>query len=393
MREAMDKDSIDIRGARILLIDDTQANREVLCALLESEGYKIFMAPDGPTALRIAERTTPDLILLDVMMPGMNGYEVCRRLKQEDKTRETPVIFITAETDTSAVVQGFQVGGVDYIPKPFRDAEVLVRVRNNLVTKYLFDEHRASRLKMEQELQTAHELHMGLMPDGPPQLEGVDLAGRCIPAEQVGGDFFQYFQRPQGGLSLALADVTGHAMAAAVPAVLCEGMLHSQVETDCSLEDLFAGLNHSLHRVLGKRTFVCLAMAQYDSANRQMRLANAGNPRPYHYRAMDREVVELEMDTVYPLGVRPGSSYEALELPLEPGDRVIFCSDGIMEATNSHGELFGFNNTAEVIQKGCGEDLRAEALLERILDTVKDFAAGAPQADDQTVVVFEVEKS
>ena len=116
----MDKDSIDTKGARILLVDDTQANREVLCALLESEGYKIFMAPDGPAALRIADRTSPDLILLDVMMPGMNGYEVCRRLKQEDKTRETPVIFITAETDTSAVVQGFQVGGVDYILRGLR---------------------------------------------------------------------------------------------------------------------------------------------------------------------------------------------------------------------------------------------------------------------------------
>ena len=389
----MDKDSIDTKGARILLVDDTQANREVLCALLESEGYKIFMAPDGPSALRIADRTNPDLILLDVMMPGMNGYEVCRRLKREDKTRETPVIFITAETDTSAVVEGFQVGGVDYIPKPFRDAEVLVRVRNNLVTKYLFDEHRASRLKMEQELQTAHELHMGLMPSGPPQLEGVDIAGRCIPAEQVGGDFFQYFQRPEGGLSLALADVTGHAMAAAVPAVLCEGMLHSQAETDCSLEDLFAGLNRSLHRVLDKRTFVCLAMAQYDSENRRMRLSNGGYPCPYHYRAIDGEVVELEMDSTYPLGVRSRSSYKAMELQLDPGDRVVFCSDGIMEATNGQGDLYGFKKTSEIIQEGCRAGMGAETLLQHILGEVREFAGGSPQADDQTVVVLEIEKS
>ena len=388
--DIMDKGSLDLRGAKILLVDDTQTNLQVLCALLEAEGYNILLAPNGPTALRIASEVAPDLILLDVMMPGMDGYEVCRRLKQEERTREIPVIFITAENQSQGVVRGFQVGGMDYIPKPFRDAEVLVRVRNILCTKYLFDEHRASRLKMEKELQTAHELHMGLMPDAPPQIEGIEMAGRCLPAEKMSGDFFQYFEKPQGGLTLALADVTGHAMAAAVPAVLCEGMLQSRMEVDCSMQDLFATLNGSLHRVLDKRTFVCLAMAQYDPGNRRMRLANGGYPSPYYYRETDRAVAELEMESAYPLGVRAGSSYGVLELQLEPGDRVIFCSDGIMEATNGRGDLFGFKKTSEVIGKGCGEDLKAEPLLERILDEVHAFAGGVSQADDQTVVVLEV---
>ena len=328
------------------------------------------------------------------MMPGMDGYEVCRRLKQEDRTREIPVIFITAENQTEGVVRGFKAGGVDYIPKPFRDAEVLVRVRvrvhNILCTKYLFDEHRASRLRIEKELQTAHELHMGLMPDAPPQIEGVEMAGRCLPAEQMSGDFFQYFEQPQGELTLALADVTGHAMAAAVPAVLCEGMLQSRVEVDGSLQDLFATLNRSLHRVLDKRTFVCLAMAQYDPGSRRMRLANGGYPCPYHYREADGAVTELEMAGAYPLGVRPDSSYGVLELQLEPGDRVIFCSDGIMEASNGRGDLFGFKKTSEIIEEGCGKDLKAEPLLELILDQARVFAGETLPADDQTVVVLEV---
>ena len=123
---------VDLSGARILLVDDTQANLDVLCALLEAEGCKIFMAPEGGTALRIAERVAPDLILLDVMMPGLDGFEVCRRLKQEDSTREIPVVFITADDKTEGMVNGFVAGGVDYIAKPFRNEEVLMRVHTHL---------------------------------------------------------------------------------------------------------------------------------------------------------------------------------------------------------------------------------------------------------------------
>ena len=128
----VDRESIDLQGAKILLVDDQPANLDVLCELLEAEGYMISMAPNGRIALRIAGQTVPDLILLDVMMPEMDGYEVCRRLRQEEATREIPVIFVTARDLTEGVVAGFQAGGVDYIAKPFRDAEVLVRVRTHL---------------------------------------------------------------------------------------------------------------------------------------------------------------------------------------------------------------------------------------------------------------------
>ena len=143
----MSEKRLDLHGARILLVDDQPANLDVLCELLEAEGYKISMAPNGEIALKIATRaeTVPDLILLDVMMPGMDGYEVCRRLKQDEKTREIPVIFITARDLTEGVLEGFKVGGVDYITKPFRDEEVLVRVethlRNNRLSRELAEKN------------------------------------------------------------------------------------------------------------------------------------------------------------------------------------------------------------------------------------------------------------
>jgi len=128
---------MDLKGAKILLVDDTQANLDILCQVLEPEGYSISMAPNGEVALRIVERVMPDLILLDVMMPGIDGFEVCRRLKADEKTQEIPVIFITAEADTTRVVTGFDVGGVDYILKPFREEEVVVRVETHLKINHL----------------------------------------------------------------------------------------------------------------------------------------------------------------------------------------------------------------------------------------------------------------
>ena len=243
--------------------------------------------------------------------------------------------------------------------------------------------------ELEEELQTAHDMQMGLMPKGAPEISGFDVAGRCIPANHVGGDFFQYFQQ-NGTLAICMADVTGHAMEAAIPVVMFSGILENQMEAGEDLETLFARLNHSLHRILDSRTFVCFAMTRLDISDRTLRLANGGCPYPYHFRAATGEVAELQVDA-YPLGVRGVTRYPVIEVQLEPGDRVVFCSDGIVEAENDDSELFGFERTEEVICSGCEEGLSPTALIDRVIDEVSHFSGDAPQGDDQTVVVVAVE--
>jgi PAS domain S-box-containing protein len=130
----------NISPMKILIVDDTPANIDVLRRFMAESGYDISVAPDGNIALKIIEQSKPDLILLDVMMPGMDGFEVCRRLKEKDDTKDIPVIFVTAKTETSDVVEGFQVGGVDYIAKPFKREEVLSRVQTHLKIQNLIQE-------------------------------------------------------------------------------------------------------------------------------------------------------------------------------------------------------------------------------------------------------------
>lgn len=242
--------------------------------------------------------------------------------------------------------------------------------------------------ELEEELQTAHNLQMGLMPSQSPQLPGLDLAGRCVPANHVGGDFFQYF--PQDGqLTLCLADVTGHAMEAAIPMVMFSGVLHSELRHQLPLEQLFADLNHTLHARLDARTFVCFSMAQLDLPARTLRLANGGSPYPYHFRAADQQVCELQVDA-YPLGVRSDTRYQTIAVTLAPGDYVVFCSDGIIEAVNRAGEMFGYDRTAEAVRSGCVEGLFSEELLERLFAAVRGFSAGTARQDDQTVVAVKL---
>ena len=118
--------------SRVLLVDDTPANLAVLKETLAPEGYKLVFAGSGEKALEIAEKLVPELILLDVMMPGIDGLETCRQLKANSKTKEIPVIFITAKKEAEDIVAGFEAGGADYIAKPFQQEEVCARVRTYL---------------------------------------------------------------------------------------------------------------------------------------------------------------------------------------------------------------------------------------------------------------------
>ena len=116
----------------ILIVDDNADNRKLLGGLLSKEGYEIGVAKDGYHALEFVQKVEPDLILLDVMMPKMDGYEVCRRLKSETITKHIPIIFLTARTATKDIVKGFEMGGVDYVSKPFSNAELLARVNTHI---------------------------------------------------------------------------------------------------------------------------------------------------------------------------------------------------------------------------------------------------------------------
>ena len=256
-----------------------------------------------------------------------------------------------------------------------------------------FEEAERSRQRLvddlEEELQVARDMQMGLMPTAPPETAGLSAAGRCVTVNHVGGDFFQYFEQ-DGGLTISLADVTGHAMEAAIPAVMFSGVLDKQMEIPTTLEGRFSGLNRSMCRSLGEHTYVCLSMLGLDPSGRSMRVANCGCPYPLHYHADTGQIEEIQIEA-YPLGIRADTEYTAKEVALSPGDYVVLHSDGFSEAANAEEQLFGFDRTMEVIRQGCAEGLSPEELIDRLTAEVKTFTGDEPQADDMTCVVMKVE--
>ena len=179
-------------------------------------------------------------------------------------------------------------------------------------------------------------------------------------------------------------------MEAAVPVMMFSGVLESEIKHGQSLDQLLVSLNQTLNNKLDSRTFVCFSMGELDPATKKLHLSNGGCPYPYHFRKIDGGVSEIHINA-YPLGIRPDTQYSVKEIQLEPGDRIVFCSDGIIEAENVDRELFGFERTAETIRKGCSKDLSAPQLLDYLINEAKAFTGETPQGDDQTVVVLQVE--
>jgi len=268
----------------ILIVDDTPTNLSVLVGILQGCGYRILVARNGQAALEIARRTRPDLMLLDVVMPGMNGFEVCSQLRREPATSETIVIFLSALGDVSDKVSGLELGAADYITKPYQSEEVLARVRGHLLRKQLERDLRISRDSLADELRGAGEMQRLLMPRTLPVNGGVSFAAHYQTSLHAGGDYYDVFSLNEGRVGVFVADVSGHGARAAIIMAMMRTLLHS---SEMLLEEpgqVLSSLNLHFAYLQETPLFATAIYSVIDPVAGSMRSACAGHTTPLPLR-------------------------------------------------------------------------------------------------------------
>ena len=268
-----------LSDCRLLLVDDAKANLDILVEGLKGD-HKLSLALNGETALQIAKRMPPDLVLLDIVMPGLDGYEVCRRLRAMPETAEVPIIFLSSLEDVRNKSQGFEAGANDYVTKPFDLLEVKARVRALLKAKAYSD---AVKEQLAADLRVAREIQMGMIPRDFAALErafGVDLAGVLEPAREVGGDLYGAFQGAAGRLIMFIGDVSGKGIPASLIMVRASSLARLLGRDSAEPELILERLNDELSSDNPSGMFVTMLCAVYDPATGRIALANAGHSRP-----------------------------------------------------------------------------------------------------------------
>jgi len=380
----------------ILIVDDLPANLQFLNSILAERGYQVRPAINGQIALKIAKKTLPDLILLDIQMPGMTGYEVCEQLKVNDKTRQIPVIFISALSEVFDKVKAFSVGGVDYITKPFQAEEVLARVETHLKIHHLQQQlveqnerFKAENVRMKAELDVSRRLQKMLLPTEKEltQIEGLDIAAFLEPADEVGGDYYDVLQH-EGRVLLGIGDVTGHGLESGVLAIMVQSAVRALLannETDPV--KFLAALNEVVyHNVARMNAEKNLTLALVNYQNGELHLSGQ-HEEMIVVRNGEVELIDT-IDLGFPIGLDDNISdfIAEAQVSLNQGDVVVLYTDGITEAFNPEKEEYGIDRLCEVIKQHWQQT--AKTIQKAVIDDVTAYIGTQKVFDDIALLVL-----
>jgi sigma-B regulation protein RsbU (phosphoserine phosphatase) len=376
----------NLSDCRVLLVDDAKSNLDILVEGLKSD-HKLSLALNGEMALQAAARTPPDLVLLDIVMPGLDGYEVCRRLRQMPETAEVPIMFLSSLEEVQNKTRGFEVGANDYLTKPFEMLEVKARVRSLLKAKAYSD---AVKEQIASELRVAREIQMGMLPQeftGVEQAYRVSFGALLEPAREVGGDLYGVCAAAPDRLVVFLGDVSGKGIPASMFMVRAISLARLLAREIAEPERILARLNDELAADNPSGMFVTFLCGVFDPRSGRFALANAGHCRPV-LLANGESARWAVKNLGLALGFEQGLEFERTELYLQDGHTLVFYTDGVTEAFNPREECYG--NERLLADAGGLAGQSATAVASSLLAKVRAFAGGAPQSDDIAILVLKV---
>lgn len=369
----------------ILVVDDLPDNILLVRRFLEREGHEIRAASSGEEALRMIEERPPDLVLLDVMMPGIDGIETAKRIKAMP-IGFIPVVLITAFGASEVKRRGLEAGAEDFISKPFDPEELVARIRSLLRTKRLYNDLRRANRRMENELEAVAELQRSLLPSDGPQLDGLQIHDLYIPSRAAGGDYYDYVPVGPGRLGVAIGDASGHGPHAAVLMAMAKVALHICRDHWAKPAALLNEASSQLARFVPPGQFITLFYGVLDLPKATLTCATAGHCPPIMLRA-NGETERLEIPPGLPLGLEDGRPFEQRTFPFRRGDRLFLYTDGLIEAQDSGNELFGIERLVELLRehsKLAGDELNA-----KLVESARIFSDADEFRDDCTMLLAE----
>jgi sigma-B regulation protein RsbU (phosphoserine phosphatase) len=379
----------NLSDCRVLLVDDAKANLDILAEGLKRD-YKLSLALDGPMALQAAARNPPDIVLLDIVMPGIDGYEVCRRMRKMPETAEAPIMFLSSLEDAQNKALGFEAGGNDYLTKPFAMVEVKARVRSLLKAKAYSD---SVKEQLASELRIAREIQMGMLPQDFSPFENaykIKLDAILQPAREVGGDLYGVCAGGPNRMVIFLGDVSGKGIPASMFMVRAISLARLLARELTDPDEILERLNEELAADNPSGMFVTFLCATFTPGTNRMQFANAGQCRPMLLPASGAPYwVFKNLGTA--LGFEPGVKFEKSELVLHEGDALILYSDGITEAFNSHSECYGSERFLSDAIQFAGRPV--SEIAAGLIEKVHRFSDGAPQSDDIAILAMKLPES
>jgi sigma-B regulation protein RsbU (phosphoserine phosphatase) len=410
---------------RILCIDDQQVILDVLTRLLTKWGFQVMAAADGEIGWNIIQKERPDIVLTDWLMPGLEGLELCRRIRSSDFSRYIYVILLTAKDDKKDLVLGMEAGADDFITKPFDAGELKVRLQAaarmiNLQKQLIhvnseLDEKNRQLNEMydsiKMDLEAAAGIQKTLLPDRNVSLQGFDFDWLFLPSTFIAGDIFNIFQIDTHQMNFYLIDVSGHGIPAALLSTTLSRVLSPHVSMQfygslppirhaaferrknpmismSSPADVAVALNKRFMGCDEYMQYFTMVYGSFDFQNDTVKLTQAGHPHPI-YQLPDGTIQTIEGGG-FPIGLIPNAEYSDVSFHFEPGARLFLYSDGITECRNENDTMFDTTALQDAIR--AGHRLPLKELMQQIRQQITRFRGSDSFEDDISLLAIERSK-
>lgn len=377
-----------MNDSKILIAEDHPTSRKLLQAMLK-KNYTVIAGASGEEAVELARVHQPDLVLLDIEMPGMDGFQALDKLRNGIISPTVPVIFLTAREDTESRDKGLTAGAVDYITKPYDKHELAIKVKNHLALYEARKEIERTNRIMAQEMEMASQLQRSLLPQSFPPSDRVCFSVVYEPSTQAGGDFYDVIALGKGLIGFAQVDVAGHGVRSAMVGAMFKMAFQTFAKGRVSPAEVLSLMNDEIVDIIPDSDYMTMFYGIIDQRNLQLTYCNAGHPRPFLYNSATKEILEpAEGGPI--LGAFPGLPYENGIGKLQPGDRMLLYTDGVTEAgdTSTPEGMYGTQRLRRAFSAGL--DRAPEPVLESIMNDIRQFQGRDSFEDDVSLMMISI---